>query len=68
MGDLKLFHVDDLLELTGLSRRTIYEYLKNGQLKGYKVANKWIFTKDQLLDFVEDKSIVLEGRFAKLLG
>lgn len=47
---IKVYHVEDLMELFGVTRRTIYNYLSRGELIGYKVANKWIFTEEQVLD------------------
>lgn len=52
---LKVYKVEDIMELLGVTRRTIYNYISNGKLKGNKVAGKWIFTEEQVKAFIEGK-------------
>ncbi|MEX2572987.1 MAG: helix-turn-helix domain-containing protein, partial [Balneolaceae bacterium] len=48
IGDLKLFSVDDLHEMLGISKMTIRAYLREGKLKGRKLGVKWFITEDSL--------------------
>lgn len=55
MGDIKVYTVDDIMELLQVTRITIYNYIKSGKLKGNKIAGKWIFTDEQVRNFIEGK-------------
>lgn len=43
--------VDDLKELWNCSDRTVYEYLRSGELKGMKVGRSWIVSDTARLCF-----------------
>jgi len=53
IGDLKLYSVDDLHELLGISKMTIRAYLREGKLKGRKMGVKWFVTEDALRNYFE---------------
>lgn len=40
----KLFTVEDIANITGLTTRTIRNYLKSGSLEGKKIGGQWRFT------------------------
>ncbi len=42
----KYFRPTDLVELTGLSRSTIYEALMSGDLTGRKVRGSWLIDRE----------------------
>ena len=42
-----------MIEITKLSRRTLYIYLKKEYLVGMKFGNDWRFTQKQIDDFFE---------------
>lgn len=44
----KLYTVMDVVEMTGLSRRTIYRHMEEGKLKGLKLVGSWRFTEEQI--------------------
>lgn len=41
----KLFTVDNIAEMTGLTSRTIRNYIADGRLKGRKIGSQWRFTE-----------------------
>ena len=41
----KLFTVDNIAEMTGLTSRTIRSYISSGRLKGRKIGSQWRFTE-----------------------
>lgn len=45
MLEQKLYTVADVAELTGLTSRTIRNYLKDGTLRGKKIGVQWRFTE-----------------------
>lgn len=48
MLEQKLYTVADVAELTGLTSRTIRNYLKDGTLRGRKIGVQWRFTEDDI--------------------
>lgn len=54
--DLKIYTLEEVAEMLQVTRRTLYNYLKDGRLKGNKVVGKWIITEEQLKDFIEGKT------------
>lgn len=55
IGDTKIYTLEDIEKLLDVTRRTLYNYIKDGKLKANKVANKWIVTEEQLQNFIEGK-------------
>lgn len=56
MNDIKVYTVNDIMDLLKISRRTLYTYIKDEKIKGNKIGNKWIFTEQQVKDFIEGKT------------
>jgi len=52
----KLYTVEEVAQITGLTDRTIRNYLKSGSLKGKKVGAQWRFTEDDVNALFIDKS------------
>lgn len=48
MLDEKLYTVADVAEVTGLTSRTIRNYLKDGTLRGQKIGVQWRFTEEEI--------------------
>lgn len=44
----RLYTVEDVAQKTGLTDRTIRNYLKDGRLKGKKIGGQWRFTADDV--------------------
>ena len=53
LGDLVLYDVETLAKLLGIQERTIRAYLREGKLKGRKMARKWYVTEQSLQDYFE---------------
>lgn len=49
----KMYSVKDIVELTGLSRRTIYRHMEEGRLKGIKIVGSWRFTEEQVQAYIK---------------
>lgn len=52
---MKLYTVNELLEMLQVSRKTMYKYIADEKIKGSKVGNKWLFTEKQVNDFLESR-------------
>ena len=53
---MKVYQVNDLIELLKVTRLTIYNDIKAGKLKGNKIGNKWIFTEEAVKNYIEGES------------
>ncbi len=49
----KLYTVNELTEILRVSQRTIYRYLKSGELKGVKVGSEWRFKESDLKKYLK---------------
>ncbi|HHY69020.1 MAG TPA: helix-turn-helix domain-containing protein [Firmicutes bacterium] len=53
----KLYTVKDVALMTGLTERTIRNYIKNGKLQGKKIGAQWRFTEDDIKKLFEDVTV-----------
>lgn len=53
MADMKLYSTDDVMQILKCTRRTLYNYIKDGRLQGVKVGRKWLFTEEQIKAFLD---------------
>lgn len=49
---IKVYEVDEVATLLKSSKRTITNYIKNGEMKARKVGSKWIITEENLNIFL----------------
>ncbi|MEX2368164.1 MAG: helix-turn-helix domain-containing protein [Balneolaceae bacterium] len=54
IGDLKLYSVDDLHEMLGISKMTLRSYLRKGKLKGRKLGVQWFVTEESIRAYFEE--------------
>lgn len=48
----KYYEIEDIVKMLKLTRRTIYNYIKDGKLKAFKVGREWRVTETALLEFL----------------
>lgn len=53
MNDIKVYTTDEVQELLKVTKRTLYNYIKAGQIKAIKMGRNWRITEDALKDFLE---------------
>ena len=51
------FTIDDMAMITGLSTRTIRNYIADGFLEGDKSSGAWRFTSEQVDAFMQQKAV-----------
>ena len=51
------FNIEDVAMMTGLSTRTIRNYLADGFLKGDKSSGAWQFTAEQVDAFLQNRTV-----------
>ena len=53
MSDIKVYTTDEALEVLKVTRRTLYRYIKAGQIKAIRMGREYRITEDALKDFLE---------------
>lgn len=51
IGDLTLYTVEELSELFNVQAKTIRRMLRDGDIKGRKLARRWYTTEEELKDY-----------------
>lgn len=49
---LKMYRIPELVEILGVTSRTILDYFEKGKLKGRKVGGRWVVSHDNLRAFI----------------
>lgn len=52
---LKCYSINELSEILGVTRRTVWNYVKAGELKGKKLGKEWRITEEHLREFLDGK-------------
>ncbi len=53
MENKEILNLKEACKLLGISRPTILKYLHNGKLPARRLGRKWLFSKRQLISWVE---------------
>lgn len=53
MAEMKVYTLGEITEILQVTRRTIYNYIKAGQLKAVKIGREWRVTQKALDAFLE---------------
>lgn len=53
MTDIKVYTTEDALEILKVSQRTLYRYIKAGQIKAIKLGREYRITEEALKEFLE---------------
>ncbi len=51
------YNLNQVAMITGLTTRTLRNHLKQGLLKGEKVDGNWIFTEEELDEYIADQTV-----------
>jgi len=54
IGNLKLYSVKDLSELLDVQETTIRKYLRDGKLRGRKMARRWYVSEESLAEYFRE--------------
>ena len=54
---MAFYSITDLQRITGLSERSLRNFLKDNILKGEKVNGKWMISKTQIVDFIKNEDV-----------
>ena len=53
MSEIKIYTVQELTEVLKVTQRTLYRYIKAGQLKTIKLGREYRVTEEALKEFLE---------------
>ena len=51
LGDLTLYDTDEICKALGVTRRTLYSYIKTGRLRATKFGGKTFVSEEALREF-----------------
>ena len=57
VGDMKLYEVEELAEMLNVGEPTIRRYLREGKLKGKKLAKRWYVSEEALKDYFQPEEV-----------
>jgi len=61
IGTLKLYTVEELAKLLGVQDKTIRAYLRDGKIKGRKIARKWYIPEESLREYFSQPEPAKDG-------
>lgn len=62
---VKIYTLDEVSDILKITKRTIYTYVKEGSLKASRIGRYWRVSEEQLQDFLNTGTPVLDGNRAK---
>ena len=57
MGNIEFYTSDDLCEMFKISRVTLYRWVNQKKIIGYKVGKALLFKKSEIAKFIEENKI-----------
>lgn len=48
----ELMTIEEVMDYLGLSRTSVYDLLRNGELKGVKIGREWRVKKTDMVDYI----------------
>jgi excisionase family DNA binding protein len=57
VGEMKLYAVEELAEMLDVGLPTIRRYLREGKLKGKKLAKRWYVSEENLKDYFQPEEV-----------
>lgn len=57
VGDMKLYDVEEVAEMLSVGEPTIRRYLRQGKLKGKKLAKRWYVSEENLKDYFQPEEV-----------
>lgn len=52
--DIRVYTLDEVADILGVGRRTVYNYVRANQIKAVKIGRAWRVTDKALADFVKN--------------
>ena len=65
MADIKVFTLDEVAEILKVTKRTLYNYVKEGKLPAVKMGKYWRVTEDSLQAFLSTGTPIVDSNRRK---
>lgn len=52
MAELKVYTIEEVVDILHVTRRSVYSYIKSGKLKAVKIGKYWRITQENLEEFL----------------
>lgn len=52
-NELKVYSLEEIAEIIGVTKRTMYTYVKDGKLKAVKIGKNWRVSYENLKEFLD---------------
>lgn len=53
MSEIRLYSLPEVMDILKLTRRTLYNYIKNNQLKAVKIGRTWRVREEDLIELTK---------------
>jgi len=57
VGDMKLYDVEELAGMLSVGTPTIRRYIREGKLKGKKMAKRWYVSEEALKEYFQPEEV-----------
>jgi excisionase family DNA binding protein len=54
IGDIRLYSVEELSELLDIQETTVRKYLREGRIRGRKLARRWYVSEESLATYFRE--------------
>ena len=65
VGDMKLYAVEEVAEMLSVGEPTIRRYLRQGRLKGKKLAKRWYVSEENLKEYFQPEASQVQPEEAR---
>ena len=65
VGDMKLYDVEELAGMLSVGLPTIRRYLREGRLKGKKLAKRWYVSEENLKEYFQPEASQVQPEEAR---
>ena len=65
VGDMRLYDVEELAEMLYVGLPTIRRYLREGRLKGKKLAKRWYVSEENLKEYFQPEASQVQPEEAR---
>ena len=60
MSDFKVYTLNEVADILKVTKRTLYNYIKEGTLHAVKIGKYWRVSEENLQDFIENGSPIVD--------
>lgn len=57
---MKIYTVQEIAEILGISRKTIQKYVRQGDIKAIRLGNQLRIKEQAFMDFLESKTVIVK--------